>query len=239
MWSFNQGKSNVPRRHLLLDRPARLLALGGWLALIALPAAAQGIYTCVDGKGRKLTSDRPIIDCIDREQRELNPSGTLRRTDDPSFTAREQAERDERRRQQAVEDARALEERRRDRALIMRYPSLEVHAKERAEALSQVDEVIAAAKKRSDELQKQKGQIDSEFEFYKKDPARAPASLKRQREDNDQSLAIQAKFITDQDGEKRRVNARFDEELVKLRELWAAQAAGRAAAAQNAAPRKP
>lgn len=215
------------------------LAVGALLAGTGAVAWAQtgsSIYTCTDARGRKLTSDRPIIDCIDREQKELNPSGTVRRTVDPSFTAREQAEREERRRQQALEDARALEERRRDRALIVRYPSIEVHARERAEALAQVDEVIAAAKKRSDELLKQKGQIDTEYEFYKKDPSRAPASLKRQREDNDQSLAIQAKFIADQDGEKRRVNARFDEELVRLRELWAAQAAGRAAAAAHGAP---
>ncbi|WP_432214584.1 DUF4124 domain-containing protein, partial [Salmonella enterica] len=42
------------------------------------PAWAQGgIYTCVDAKGRKLTADRPILDCIDREQKELNASGQV------------------------------------------------------------------------------------------------------------------------------------------------------------------
>ncbi len=231
---------------LRLDRPTawRLLCGGLLLAAVYVTAvpevSAQGIYTCTDARGRKLTSDRPIIDCIDREQQELNPSGTLRRTVNPSFTAREQAERDDRARQKVMEEARALEERRRERALLTRYPNLEVHARERGEALAQVDDVIAAAKKRTDELTAQKVQTDGEFEFYKKDPSRIPLSLKRQREDNDQSLAIQAKFIADQEGEKRRVNARFDEQLMKLRELWAAQAAGRAAAAQNAAPqRKP
>jgi hypothetical protein len=191
---------------------------------------AQGIYTCTDRQGRKITSDRPIIECIDREQKELNPSGTVRRRVDPSFTAQEQAERDEEARRVAAEEARIREERRRDRALLTRYPSLEVHARERAEALGQIDAVILAAKKRTDELAEQKRQIDTEYEFYKKDPSKAPNSLKRQREDNDRSVTIQAKFIADQDGEKRRVNARFDEELVKLKELWAAQAAGRAAA---------
>jgi hypothetical protein len=27
---------------------------------------------CVDAKGRKITADRPIPDCIDREQQELS-----------------------------------------------------------------------------------------------------------------------------------------------------------------------
>ena len=54
-------------------------------------AQSAGIYTCVDAKGRKITSDRPIVDCIDREQVELNPSGTVRRKVGPSLTAQERA----------------------------------------------------------------------------------------------------------------------------------------------------
>jgi hypothetical protein len=217
----------------------RLGALGRFIGLMLgasmVPVWAQsGIYTCTDSRGRKITSDRPIIECIDREQKELNPSGTIRRTVDPSFTAHEQAEREELAKQRAAEEARVREERRRDRALLVRYPTIEVHVKERAEAIAQIDAVIAAAKKRTDELNQQKGQIDAEYEFYKKDPTKAPNSLKRQRDDNDRSRVIQAKFISDQDGEKARVNARFDEELVKLKELWGAQAAARAAAAAPA-----
>lgn len=224
-----------------MQRLPRLSALGRFFGLMLgasmVPVWAQSsIYTCTDSRGRKLTSDRPILECIDREQKELNPSGTVRRTVDPSFTAHEQAEREEAAKQRAAEDARVREERRRDRALLVRYPTIEVHVKERAEAIAQIDAVIAAAKKRTDELNQQKGQIDAEYEFYKKDPTKAPNSLKRQRDDNDRSRVIQAKFISDQDGEKARVNARFDEELVKLKELWGAQAAARAAAA--APPKK-
>ena len=59
------------------------------LLSLAASATAQtaGIYTCVDAKGRKITSDRPIADCIDREQVELNPSGTVRRKVGPTLTA--------------------------------------------------------------------------------------------------------------------------------------------------------
>jgi hypothetical protein len=32
---------------------------------------------------------------------------------------------------------------------------------------------------------------------------------------------VQKKFIQDQEQEKKRVNVRFDEELVKLKQLWA------------------
>jgi len=40
-------------------------------------------YTCVDGKGNKRSSDRPIPECSDREQRVLNKDGSLRRVIPP------------------------------------------------------------------------------------------------------------------------------------------------------------
>ncbi|MDP3755181.1 MAG: DUF4124 domain-containing protein, partial [Polaromonas sp.] len=87
------------------------------------------------------------------------------------------------------------------------------------------------ASKRTTELAGQRKAIDADFEFYKSDPARAPASLKRRLEENDSSVAVQKRFIADQDAEKKRVNMRFDEELVKLNQLWAMGGAVPAAAA--------
>ena len=51
-----------------------------------------GIYTCVDARGRKLTSDRPIPECNDREQKVLNPSGTVKSKLGPTLTAQERSE---------------------------------------------------------------------------------------------------------------------------------------------------
>ena len=62
---------------------------------------------------------------------------------------------------------------------------------------------------------------ESLFEFYKKDPSKAPSALKRRLEENDSSILAQQRFIYDQDLLKSRVNLRFDEELVKLKTLWA------------------
>ncbi len=211
-----------------------------WVALAAClcsMAQAQGIYSCVDGKGRKITADRPISECIDRPQREINPSGTVKRVVGPSLTAQERAAQEQKDRAAAEVRAREAEEKRRDRALLLRYPSRAVHDKERAEALDQIDVVIKAASKRTSELAGQRKAIDADFEFYKSDPARAPASLKRRLEENDSSLAVQKRFIADQDAEKKRVNMRFDEELVKLNQLWAMGGAGPAATAASAGKR--
>jgi len=62
--------------------------------------------------------------------------------------------------------------------------------------------------------------VNEEMEFYKKDPSKAPPSVRRQVDELAQSLAIQGRFIADQDAELKRVNARFDEELTRLKRLW-------------------
>ncbi|MEO8023088.1 DUF4124 domain-containing protein [Polaromonas sp.] len=194
-----------------------------WVVLAASlggAVQAQGIYSCVDGKGRRITADRPIAECVDRPQREINPSGTVKRVVGPSLTAQERAEQEQK--DKAVTEARAreAEEKRRDRALLLRYPSRAVHNRERAEALEQIEAVIKAASKRTTELAEQRKAIDTDLEFYKSDPAKAPPTLKRKLEENDGSVAVQKRFIAEQDAEKKRVNLRFDEELVKLNQLW-------------------
>lgn len=193
------------------------------------PAGAAGIYSCTDARGRTITADRPIADCIDREQRELNPSGTTRRKVEPTYTAREQAEREDRERAAQLQAARLVEERRRERALLVRYPNAAAHDRERAEALVQVDVVIQAARKRLGELAEDRKKIDDELEFYKKDPSKAPDAVRRKIDDNARSVAVQNRFIGEQDDEKKRLNARFDEEQARLKPLWAANASSQAA----------
>lgn len=189
-----------------------------WAQAQPLPG---GVYTCVDAKGRKLTADRPIVDCIDREQKVLNPSGTVRAKVGPSLTAQEKLDLEQKEKREAEERGRLAEEKRRDRALLTRYPSKGVHDQERTEALAQIEAVAKAATTRLNELVRQRVAIDEEMEFYKKDPNKAPAYVRRQQEENAQSQSVQKRFIAEQDAEARRLNARFDDELVRLRQLWA------------------
>jgi hypothetical protein len=78
---------------------AALVALG-WSAGAFAQTNAQGIYTCIDSNGRRITSDRPIPECLDREQRQLSGSGLVRRGLPPSYTADERAQLDAQRRQE-------------------------------------------------------------------------------------------------------------------------------------------
>ena len=199
------------------------IGLALWAAGVAAQAQSPviaGVYTCTDAKGRKLTADRPIPECTDREQKVLNPSGTVKAKVGPTLTAQEKADQDLKEKREIEERNKTLDERRRDRALLARYPNKDAHDNERREALAQISAVIQAAKTRVTELARQRVAIDEEMEFYKKDPTKAPAYVRRQLEENIQSQAVQKRFIDEQEAEIRRVNARFDDELGRLRQLW-------------------
>ena len=216
----------------MFDFPAAATARFGLLLLcgamglagsVSAQAPDVAIYTCVDAKGRKLTSDRPIPECSDREQKVLNPSGTVKGKIGPVLTVHERAELEAKERAEQEERARLAEEKRRDRALMIRYPNKDVHERERVEALKQVTLVIATGAGRIKELQEERVVIDREVEFYQKDPSKVPPLLRRQIDENTENLAVQQRFLVDKQAEIKRVNDRFDAELARLKQLWQLQ----------------
>lgn len=212
-------------------RAALVAAAATW----AVAASAQGIFTCIDKSGRRITSDRPIAECADREQKELNPSGTVKRNVGPSLTAQERAALEDKQRKEEEDRARQAEERRRDRALLSRYKDRAAHEKERAEALKQVDDSISSAARRVKDLESDRKKLDTELEFYGGDAKKAPPLLRRKIADTDGAIELQKRFMVDQEASKSRINARFDEELVRLKMLWAS-AGVPAGAGAGAAP---
>lgn len=229
-----RSSSGHTHRYLLTEVLKGSFVLSMATMGLAHPQTVEpGIYTCTDALGRKLTSDRPIAECRDREQKLLNPSGTIKGKIGPTLTALERDELELKEKAAQEERARINEEKRRDRALLIRYPNKGVHDKERAEAVNQVDIVRQAAAKRVEELLRQRAIIDLEMEFYRKDPTKAPASLRRQVDEATQSIAIQNRFIADQDAELKRVKERFDDEQGRLKQLWAMRSSSVTPAATN------
>ena len=197
-----------------------MAAFAGGLALAGSGAWAQGIYTCVDAKGKRWTSDRYIAECTDREQKLVGPTGTLRAVVPPTLTAKEREEKDLADKKLAQDAQKRNEEKRLQRALLSRYPNRASHDLDRSKALQSVDDSARLAQLAIEDLQKQRAELAKEAEFYKKDPAKMSAKLRRQLEENDNAIAAQQRFVANQDEERKRVNARFDDELVALKKLW-------------------
>jgi hypothetical protein len=213
---------------------ARLGALAMWGATSAL--AAPAIYSCDDGKGHKLTSDRPIQECLDREQRLLNKDGSHRETVPPRMTADEQAAYEDMQRLKASQEAARKDAVRRDRNLMLRFPNEAAHNKGRVAALDDLRKAIAISEKRVAELQADRKGLMTEAEFFK--GKNMPFKLRSRIEDNEATQQAQRDIILNQKAEMVRINALYDAELARLRRLWAGAPLGSVpAASSTVAPR--
>ncbi|MDP4301062.1 DUF4124 domain-containing protein [Leptothrix discophora] len=204
-----------------------LSTLGLLCALAASPALAQnsaGIYTCIDAKGRRLTSDRPIPECLDRQQDLRNKDGSVRARVMPSLTAEERAAQEEAQRAEMVRDAARRDALRHDRNLLNRYPDEPAHQRAREAALEPLKQALHGVEKRLAVLEVEQKALHEEAEFYKgKD---LPRKLKVRFDDNKTSIEAQRTSASTHESELQRINARYDEELARLRKLWAGAAPG-------------
>ncbi len=221
----------------MADQPASWASVAkasGWVTLAVIsctvglvqaqgnpqPVGQPSIYTCIDPQGRRITSDRPIAECMGTGQRELSSSGNLKRIVPPVLTATERAREAERLREEAARQARIEEEKRKQRALVARYPDQMAHDKARAEAIAQFDALLAAVHKRQGELDKQQREIAAELEFYQQDPSKAPIWLRKLSEENARQRKSQSDYLAEQQRARQQTWQNFDDELARLRELW-------------------
>jgi len=187
-------------------------------------APAKGIYSCTTADGRKLTSDRPIAECTAREQRVLNPDGSLRSTL-PAYMSPEERTAKEAADRRAAADRIALQDAiRRDRTLMQRYPSEAAHQRARNAALDDANKAMRISERRIKDLGVERKPLLEEAEFYKGKPL--PGKLKQALDANDAGIEAQQVLIENQKAEIVRINTRFDAELARLRKLWAGAAPG-------------
>lgn len=179
------------------------------------------IYNCTDAHGRQITADRPIAACADRDQRVLGNSGVELRRIGPTLTSKEREALEAKRRAQQEEERKVREERYRNTALLSRYPNKAAHDGVRAEAVETEEQQITAAHKRIEALQATRKQLGVELEFYQNNPKKAPPQLQRQLRENDDDQQEQLNYIQQREQAKKRINERFDAELLQLQKLWA------------------
>jgi hypothetical protein len=199
------------------------------------PASAAGIYTCIDDRGRRITSDRPITDCNAKEQRVLNSDGSLRTVRPPQLTADEQAEKEARERAAIEARAAQADAVRRDRNLLHRYKTEESHKRAREAAIDNVRVAIKVTQARQAELTRERKPLMDEAEFYK--GKALPPKLRAALDANDAALEAQRAAANTQQTELDRLNRLYDAELARLKQLWAGAPPGSLGALPTAGPK--
>lgn len=190
-----------------------------WVA--AASAAAQSalpIYSCVDANGKRYTSDRPIAECLAREQQVHSRDGSVRKVLPPSMTADERVAHEARERVEAERRAALQEAVRRDRNLAQRYPDEATHRRARTAALDPVQRSLKLSGARLELLAKERKPLEAEAEFYVN--RKLPGKLIQQFDANDAAVDAQRALIATQEQELARISGLFDIELDRLRKLW-------------------
>ena len=198
------------------------LALATALALVGT-AQAQ-IYTCDDGRGHRITSDRPIAECVTREQRLLNKDGSVQRVIPPSMTADERADAEAQEQRANAQRIAQQDAVRRDRNLLSRYRDEAAHTKAREAAIDNLRLASKASEARLKALADERKPLLEEAEFYK--GKKPPPKLMQQLEANEVAAEAQRQLLSNQQAEFLRINTMYDAELTHLRRLWAGAAPG-------------
>lgn len=197
----------------------RTVALGLFGISLSGNAAAQ-IYSCTDAQGRRITSDRPIAACLDREQKQLGSSGVVRRVIPPSYTAAELKEQEHRQRQAQAQAAQKRAQEKALAALVQRYPTSESHQKERLREAATIEARIRNGYKRVQDLKKQQDGLDKEFAFYAKNPKNTPRVLRIRKNALKKNSNEIHQYIAEQSEELEKLHKHFDQERKTLMPFW-------------------
>lgn len=229
-WVFSkESVKRIPAFSRAQSRSAFLIAS---LVTACAVAAAQEqspskgllVYTCVDAMGRALSSDRPIKECMDREQRILGGvTGHQKGVLPPSYTNEERAALQAQAEALATQQKLAKQQSQKMRLLRLRYPDRASFERARQAATTQIDSVISSAQEQLKHLNTLQEVHAQELEFYQGDLQQAPAALRGRIEKNHREIANQQNFIAHQQQEKERIQGDYDADLPLLESLWIAE----------------
>jgi hypothetical protein len=193
------------------------------LGLGAVPAQAATMYCCNDGNGHKACGDVLPEACYGRAYRISDERGT--RNVEAPLTAEQKVQRAAEAKRKQDEERVALDERRRNAALLNTYASIDDIDFMRDRALHAVERELAQAQARYDEIAARKRQLAAQVGNNAADSGNLLADFRSA----DAELKGQQRVIESKRQEMVSVRARFEAE--KKRYLELSQGGGKAAPA--------
>jgi hypothetical protein len=195
------------------------------LLCAAAPALAQQptpqhMYKCVDARGKTYYTQVPPPECLGRDTQELNKSGMVVKRSERAPSQAEIQAKEAEKRKKAEEAEKNKEARRKDLALLNTYSSEKDIEDQRARALKEAEEQIAATEKSIVAAQKRQQELDAEKEFYAKKPM--PPKLKQEFSNLDILIKNQNALLEAKKAEISKINAKYDDDKRRYVELTAA-----------------
>lgn len=187
------------------------------LAALSLPAHAAKTYCCVDERGRQACGDSLPRECFGRAYREVNEHGMTVRNVEAPLTAEQKAQREAAAASKKKAERAAMEENRKNQALLNTYASEQDVDLAREKALADVESSAREVQKKYDDALKRKQKLDIEAGFYQKKPM--PPELQAQIKSSESEIKAQQFAMEAKKKEMEQVKVRFEEEKKRYLEL--------------------
>ena len=200
----------------------------GLALVVASGTASAAMYKWVDEKGVVHYTDKMPPEAVDRGNVELSKQGVPIKKVDPSLTPEQRrAKEQEEERKRAV--AKQQEDTaRRDRALLASYTSENEIDLARQRALNAIESVMRSSAAYVESINKRKAEVQERIATFKDRPV--PPVLERERDSLNEELDRQNEVMAIKRNEASAVNARYDADKARWREITAARAAEASAA---------
>jgi Domain of unknown function (DUF4124) len=199
-------------------------------AALAGPAAAQKLYKYTDPvTGKTVYTERMPAEAAGKPNEQLNRQGTVTKRNEGALSPEQLAAKEAERKRKLDEDIAAKEEKRKNMALLNTYSSEQDIAEARARAIKVNAEAVDEAQRKLADAQKRQQELAGEAEFYTKKPM--PRQLKQDIQVNEAAIASHTELLDKKKKEIEAINAKYDEDLRRYRELVKSGVAAPVAAA--------
>lgn len=203
---------------MMLRASLSLLGIGSALALaLVSPAQATHSFCCTLDNGTRACGDILPEACRSRPYSEFNEQGNKVRNVEAPLSASQQAARDAQLKKQRDAEQQALEQKRRDAALVATYATEKELDQARDRLIAELERGIKNTQDKLDVVLKEKAKLAKDAEFYKNKPL--PADLKAAQRRNQQAQEAEQNGIAAKKKEIEQVTARFEADRKRLREL--------------------
>jgi hypothetical protein len=192
------------------------------IATLALSSGAHAqsgrtIFCCEDDTGRPACGDTLPPICFGKAYREMTPQGTVKRYVAAPLSAEELAQRRAEERRRRAEEARALQQRRLDEALLETYASLADLDARRERSLADAGRSMEEQRRRLEELEAHRQKLTEEQAFYR--DGETPAELANELRVIEAEMAAQRVVLEAKKRELETTRNRFDEDRRRYLEL--------------------
>lgn len=192
-----------------------ILALG--LLLGAPGAQAARTFCCTDDQSRRICGDVLPDACQKKAYTEFNERGVRVRNVDAPLTEAQQAAHDAELKKKRETERLAVDQKRRDQALLSTYATEAELDSARDRAVKEIERGIKQAEEKLAQAQKTQKKLATDAEFYKGKPL--PMELKEQMARNDINVKAQNEAIASKTQQIEQLKAKFEGDRLRLREL--------------------